>query len=249
MADQGRWFKLWVSSRSDPSLSVLPIADFGRWCKLGVYTKEHGTDGAVSLIQPTETDVVHPLQTDFQVASFDAVLRAITRFPNITIASVSSETSMCVSFLVEWRNWPKYQGDFSTPRVKAFREKNAQVKRSKKRGEEKRGDEKRREKELQALGPVVWPPELQDVKTRLDSLQVSPDLYDPDYWRKIDAWVEGTRLPVFYLDELKAYLAHQASVNGRRRHKDQKAGFRNWLATALRWKERDAQRAAQSKRS
>src|SRR3972149_2594359 len=106
MADQGRWFKLWVSSRSDPSLSVVPIADFGRWCKVSVYTKEHGTNGAVSLVPPTETGVVHPLQTDFQVASFDAVLCAIKRFPNIAIAPVSYETSMCVSFRVEWCNWP-----------------------------------------------------------------------------------------------------------------------------------------------
>jgi hypothetical protein len=139
VADQGRWFKLWVSSRSDPSLSILPIAEFGRWCKLGVYTKEHGTDGVVSLERPQEPTVTHPLQSDFQVPTFDAILVTIRRFPNITIAPVSPETNTNVSFKIEWRNWGKYQGDFSTHRVRKYRAKKRKSETPKKRGEEKRG--------------------------------------------------------------------------------------------------------------
>jgi len=227
MADQGRWFKLWVTADDDLHLSNLSLEDFARWCLFGIWLKKHGTDGSVSLIEPCTA-----LVQKFRVASFSDVMQVIVKFPNCSV-------SLGTNPVVTWDNWSKYQGDFSTPRVKRFRE----VKRSKKRGEEKRRDEKREEQET--LGPVVWPDALQDVKTRLEALEVSADLMNPSYWQKIDAWVEGTRLPVYYLDELKAYLAHQASVNGRRRHKDQKAGFRNWLATAIRWKERNAQREAQ----
>ena len=92
-----------------------------------------------------------------------------------------------------------------------------------------------------------WPDQVADVKARLLEMQAPDDLMDPVYWLRIDQWIEGTTLPVYYLDELKAYLAHQASTNGRRRHRDRRAGFRNWLATALRWKERDAQRAQQQR--
>ena len=129
-----------MSCRDDPSLSVLPIADFGRWCKLGAYTKEHGTDGTVTLEKPDDPTIVHPLQADFQVASFDAILGAISRLPNVTVSSVSLVTNAHVSFHVLWNNWSKYQGDFSTDRVKKFREKNRKMKRSKKRREEKRGE-------------------------------------------------------------------------------------------------------------
>jgi len=177
LADQGRWFKLWVSCRGDPSLSILPISDFGRWCKFGAYTKEHGTDGTVTIEKPENPAVVHPLQVDFQVGSFDAVLEAILRFPNCVLSTgqitwphgrqkepqtdgvlitqvpgfeldnvrccdtVSPVTNAHVTFFASWRNWARYQGDFSTDRVKRHREKKRKVKRSKKRREEKRREE------------------------------------------------------------------------------------------------------------
>jgi len=72
--------------------------------------------------------------------------------------------------------------------------------------------------------------------------------YNQAYWVRIDHWVEGTKLPVYYLDELKAYLAHQASKTGSSRHRDLLAGYRNWLAKAIRWKENDAQRAEFARR-
>jgi hypothetical protein len=43
MADQGRWFKLWCDSDDDDVLDALDVADFGRWCKLGIHVKKHGS--------------------------------------------------------------------------------------------------------------------------------------------------------------------------------------------------------------
>ena len=70
------------------------------------------------------------------------------------------------------------------------------------------------------------------------------DLDHPAWWRRQLDWIESTHMPVFPLDELKAYIAHQDSQTRSRRHRSRKRGFRNWLATALRWRERDADREA-----
>ena len=44
--------------------------------------------------------------------------------------------------------------------------------------------------------------------------------------------------------EASKYMAHQATATGRRLHKDKKAGFRNWISTAGRWADREADRRA-----
>ena len=75
----------------------------------------------------------------------------------------------------------------------------------------------------------------------------APDVFFREsYWLRIDQWLGGSDSQVFYFHELKKYLAHQASKNGnaKGKHKDLLAGFRNWLSTCERWKERDAQRQA-----
>lgn len=129
MADQGVWFKLWLSADDDPDIGNLSLEDFARWCKLGMYIKKHGTGGTVELKAPCI-----PLQQKFRVASFDDVLSVIAMFPNITVTHVTNAT-------VTWKNWHKYQGDNSTERVRRFRQRVT----PKKRREEMRGDEKRRE--------------------------------------------------------------------------------------------------------
>jgi len=129
MADQGRWFKLWVSSDDDPDLANLSLDDFARWCLFGIFLKKHGTNGSVSLIPPCTA-----LVQKFRVQSFFDVMQVIEKFPNCTVSSETNPT-------VTWHNWLKYQGDFSTDRVRKFRD----MKRSKKRREEKRGEEKREE--------------------------------------------------------------------------------------------------------
>lgn len=134
MADQGVWFKLWCSALADPDLSNLSLEDFARWAILGTYIKAHGTAGALRLTAPARA-----LSGLLQVGDFMALQEVFHRLPNVVVEkenfTVSSETILTVSF----RNWAKYQGDFSTPRVRKMRE----MKRSKRRGEEKRQEETR----------------------------------------------------------------------------------------------------------
>lgn len=144
MADQGRWFKLWVSSPDDPDLDNLAIADYGRWAKFGAYLKEHGTDGTVTLSAPCRT-----LQSKFQLGTFEAVIDCIKMFPN---CSVTLDTNATVTCRVEWKNWAKYQGDFSGDRVRRHREKKRDHVTAKKRREEKRI---RREKEPPLSSPIL----------------------------------------------------------------------------------------------
>ena len=99
-------------------------------------------------------------------------------------------------------------------------------------------------KSIIPVAVIPWPDSLRQVETRLNELKVCPALRDPEYWQRIHDWIESTKLPIFYLDELKAYLANQAGKNGHQKHKNLKQGFRNWLSTAVRWKERDADRKA-----
>jgi len=133
VADQGRWFKLWISALSDPHLDNLAVADFGRWAKMGTYIKEQGTDGVLTIHPPSRT-----LCSKLQVSDFDELLTVLQKFPHCSLrrddSTVSPETNVTVTF----HNWLKYQGDYSTARVRKFRE----MKRSKRRGEEKRGEEK-----------------------------------------------------------------------------------------------------------
>jgi len=141
VADNGIWFKLWVSSLSDPDLGNLSNAEFGCWCKLGAYLKQHGNSGELEFKAPATA-----LQNLFQTTTIKETIAVINHFPNCEITTVSSETNAIVSCKLKWQNWLKYQGDFSTYRVKKFRAKKAQSETLKKRREEKREEEKRREK-------------------------------------------------------------------------------------------------------
>ncbi len=153
MGDQGRWFKLWITADDDPAMAVMPIAEYGRWCKFGTYTKAHGTDGVIEINGPPP-GVIHPLQGKFQVESFDAVLKSIKNFPTCEISTVSSETNGTVSYSIKWRNWWKYQGDFSTHRVQKFRDAQRRNETPKKRREEKRREETRREEKILGGTPL-----------------------------------------------------------------------------------------------
>lgn len=150
MADLGTWWKLWVSSLDDPDLDNLDIADFGRWAKFGAFVKSQGTSGGIVLTPPCRQ-----LCSMFQVPDFEHLISTLERFPHASmrreISSVSGETVAAFQF----DNWAKYQGDFSTHRVRQFRE----VKRSKRRGEEKRTEEKREEENTPPISPPAGKPD------------------------------------------------------------------------------------------
>jgi len=134
VADQGLWFKLWCSTLDDPDLDNLALPDFARWAKLGALVKRQGTAGTLHLAPPGRA-----LCAMFQVPDFESLLRCFMVLPHVTVrrdkVTVSPETGAIVTF----ENWLKYQGDFSTHRVRQFR----RMKRS--RGEEMRREEMRRE--------------------------------------------------------------------------------------------------------
>lgn len=141
MADQGQWFKLWCSALDDPHLDALSLDQWARWAKLGALVKRQGTDGKLLLVAPARTCLAM-----FHVTDFAALLSAFHGLPGVEIMVdeeiTNGDVSGVTEAIVSFGNWAKYQGDYSTPRVRAHREK---VKRL--RGEERRGDEKRGEVE------------------------------------------------------------------------------------------------------
>lgn len=189
MADNGRWFKLWITAPYDPHLSNLSLDDFARWCLFGIYLKTHGNNGVIELTSPATA-----IQQLFRVQNYDDVMQVIQRFPscNFTVTSVTTAT-------VTWCNWLKYQGDFSGDRVRKFRD----VKRTKKRGEEKRREEIRKEekeedkKEEKHCGPKVKPSSTSAAKMPdsewLDNLKQNPAYKRIDVetlYNKMLAWCE-----------------------------------------------------------
>lgn len=138
MADQGKWFKLWCSSLGDDGLENLELDDWARWVRLGTYMKLHGTDGQITVQEPARA-----LLNLFRVAKFNDLKIIVDRFPNVQMRradfTVSTETNTTVSWTIEFQNWFKYQGDFSSDRVKNFR--------LRKRARETAQEEKRRRRE------------------------------------------------------------------------------------------------------
>lgn len=137
MADQGKWFKLWVSALSDAALEDLNPHEWYCWARLGAYIKAHGIDGTITFVSPA-----YALTSLFRVETFGAAIAMIRRFPNCVIeegkSSVSSSCFTIVSIKVNYQNWLKYQGDYSTGRVRKFRQRKRQ---SETPQEEKRGEE------------------------------------------------------------------------------------------------------------
>ena len=164
LSDQGRWFKLWCSAPDDQDLDNLNIADFGRYCKLGTYTKEHGENGVVTLKPPSRA-----LVAKMQLPDFCSMILCLKTFPHVTLEGDAKLTvSPATSVIVTFHNWLKFQGDFSTYRVRKMRE----MKRSKRRGEERRREEK-----------------LQSHKNET-SPQLPTESSVTDTWTKEDLWLK-----------------------------------------------------------
>jgi len=116
MADSALWFKLWGSCLTDPSTSNLSLSDFGAWAKLGVLVKTQGERGELMIVSPAAFTCAM-----FQVADIETLGVLFQRLPGVSIrvekCNTTSETVLSVSF----RNWNKYQGLLSTPRVQKYR--------------------------------------------------------------------------------------------------------------------------------
>jgi uncharacterized phage protein (TIGR02220 family) len=115
MADNGLWAKLWYDALSDQHLDDLDIEDFGRWCKFVAYTKKHGNGGKIAIKKPARL-----LCSMLQIGSFNSLPNMFKKFPNISVTCNDSET-LHVKFNPQ--KWQRYQGDYSTDRVRKHREK------------------------------------------------------------------------------------------------------------------------------
>lgn len=179
MADNGKWFKLWITAPYDPDLANLSLDNFGRWCKFGCYLKAHGTDGTLQITSPA-----FALQQLFQVQNYDDVMQIIMQFPSckITVTCVTNAT-------VTWKNWLKYQGDWSNDRVAKFRHAVT----AKKRREEKRKDKEenieKEDKEKEKKPSLRTPASFENF---LFELKQNPAYKNIDIDRelqKMDAWL------------------------------------------------------------
>jgi len=210
MSDQGHWFKLWISALHDPDLGNLSLEDFARWAILGAYIKAHGTEGKILLAEPARA-----LCTLFRVPDFAALRAAFQRLPNVCEEMQKCNGAPETILSVSMRNWLKYQGDYSTLRVRKFRE----MKRSKRRGEEKRGEEKKKRVSPSVLpltsngsnGHSEAPPFIiaASIVSALDKcarLGAEAKLRDPQWWRAEIRANPGVDIPRELLRS-EAYLA------------------------------------------
>jgi hypothetical protein len=232
MADQGRWFKLWVTAPSDDSIQALCPALRWAWAALGCYVKVHGTHGRVIV---NGSNAV--LAAEMGVTPMH-LIDTIAMLPHVHVDEGGKRHG---EFTVTFQNWVKYQED-------STQAQRASASRSKKRRDEKRRDEMREPPSVlrteSPLPSTDWPENLQEVREYLVGHNAPPQLLDPAYWRRIDDWLGAPDSGVGYLDELAKYLAWLVAQPRPRRHVDLKRGFRNWLAKSQYWSERRAQTEA-----
>lgn len=155
MSDQAAWCKLWTSALDDSDLENLSIHEWFCWARFIPYMRKHGREGKIRLRAPGTA-----LINLFRVPSFDAVIEMIRMFPNYAIGdaepAVSGETVLKQTYSVECKNWSRFQGDFSTHRVREFRAKKQQNETPKKRSRSRREVE---EKNKTPLPPASGAPE------------------------------------------------------------------------------------------
>lgn len=232
MADQGVWFKLHCSALDDPDLDNLDVSDFGRWAKLGAFIKRHGTAGTIHLAPPARA-----LCAALQVPDFDGLMHTISRFPHVTMrrddSAVSRETNASVSCAMSFDNWLKYQGDFSTNRVRRFRATRAQMKRSKRRGEKE--ERKKRNLPLTESPPPGFhlDPEIPEAVNHLPRFRSSAKLKDAAWWQAmIEAYPE-----IDHIGEMRE--AHGWLLTKGKGYRDLPGFLRNWFKRASDDKEKE----------
>ena len=138
MADNGRWFKLWITAPADDAIQELPPALRWAWVAFGCYTKAHGTRGRVVV---SRSNAVLAAEMGIDVADLFGTIQALPHVtvdnsggvsPNVQLRGHKTDVrSDNGTFTVTWKNWTKYQEDRTVyERVKRLR--------SKKRRDEKR---------------------------------------------------------------------------------------------------------------
>ena len=171
MADQKRWFKVWVSILDDPHFQELTLEDIGRWTLLGALTAFVGTKGRLRTPSSAKR-----LREVLRMNGSDPLKNAIERLPSVLFDEGKNRDG---DFFVTWKHWSKYQRDATaSERMKTLR--------SKRRGEE---EETRREETRTPTG-VLTDHEF------LSALRKNPaySRLDLDHeLAKIDAWLTTPR--------------------------------------------------------
>ena len=141
MADQGRWWKLWTTAPTDPSILALPPALRWAWAALGTYIKIHGEKGTL------KTSAENPALALFMGVENDNVLITLTRLPNVIVRRDESDNGK-LTVIIKW--WAKYQEDSTGyARLKKHRQKQ--------RDNGARREEKRREESTTPPTPLRGP--------------------------------------------------------------------------------------------
>lgn len=150
---------MWGSALTDPDLENLSLEDWARWVRLGVYIKAHGKDGEIRFLDPYSG-----LLRLFQMGSVSDAIMTIKKFPHCTLGersfTVSPGTNETVTLEIKFDNWFKYQGDFSSDRVRKFRDK--------KRHSETLQEEKRRRREEKRIFSPPTPQEVTAYAASID---------------------------------------------------------------------------------
>ena len=165
----------------------------------------------------------------------------------IRLGSIRTQIRAQRYTIIEIVNWPTYNSECiiegtvqGTTGAQLGHDRGTDLRRE----EGKKGRSKNKTLALVVDKSTPWADTLDAVRTFLVGIQAPDAFYNETYWLRIDQWLDDKNSQVFYFEELKGYLAWCVSQNGHRAHKDQLRGFRNWLSTTKRWKERDAQRKA-----
>lgn len=140
MADKIPWCKFWTSCLTDPDLEELELHQWARWARLVIFIRAHGIAGKMTLTSPAIA-----LQRALRVPSFEALLRVIKLFKNVTLTPCSRDIDPPVrassqepshrpshrqshEYFMYVKNWFKYQGDLSKERTRKWRRKNTVTK-------------------------------------------------------------------------------------------------------------------------
>ena len=128
MADQKRWFKVWVSILDDPHFQELSLEDIGRWTLLGALTAFVGTKGRLRTPAGARR-----LRETLRMNGADPLKEVIERLPSVSFEEGKTDNAeRCVT----WKHWQHYQRDSTVvERVKRLR--------SKRREEERREEERK----------------------------------------------------------------------------------------------------------
>ena len=86
MADQKRWFKVWVSIATDPSFLDCTLSDIGRWVLLGSWIAEHGKKGKI-------VASLNAFRHRLKIDNGDDTKNVISRLPNVYFGDDENDNS------------------------------------------------------------------------------------------------------------------------------------------------------------